>query len=350
MDRTIFQAGKKQYTWYHVLSAAEFRGDAATVRDQIRDGLACQQYAEEEGFALDADALQAASDEFRYEHDLITAEEAERWLEERGLTQEDFNDYLARHLWRTRFASDLDRIRSEYHPSQEAVDSLIGSAALFGDLFQSLVWPLAWRVAAVMDAADAPDAETVAEELGRLYERAKITPADLEAWLERVQGTREWFDELVEMEAHYGQLCREALTPERYDRELHARRLPLTHVELEFGPFSSSDMAQEAYLCVTEDGEALKDVVERTGAELAQATWFLEDLPDDLRQLFLSASPGETLAPMEYDEGFWIYEVRRKIEPNLDDQEVKGRIEDRLLAAFSDALVEKHVRWIFCPE
>ena len=48
------------------------------------------------GRETDQSALQARSEEFRISRDLISAEETERWLDERGLILDDFSDFLIR--------------------------------------------------------------------------------------------------------------------------------------------------------------------------------------------------------------------------------------------------------------
>ena len=52
----------------------------------------------DDGRESNDDAIDAAAQAFRYEHDLITAEETERWLADRGLTLSDFGDYFARRV------------------------------------------------------------------------------------------------------------------------------------------------------------------------------------------------------------------------------------------------------------
>lgn len=58
--------------------------------------VAAEERADEMEVELDESAISAAAEHFRYCHDLITAEETERWLASRGLTFEDFSDYFAR--------------------------------------------------------------------------------------------------------------------------------------------------------------------------------------------------------------------------------------------------------------
>ena len=50
--------------------------------------------ADEQDLEFDDDAIDAAAERFRYDHDLITAEETEQWLAGRGLALDDFSVFL----------------------------------------------------------------------------------------------------------------------------------------------------------------------------------------------------------------------------------------------------------------
>ena len=55
----------------------------------------CDRLANERELELDDSALDSAAIAFRYKHDLITAEETERWLEDRGVSLAEFSEYFA---------------------------------------------------------------------------------------------------------------------------------------------------------------------------------------------------------------------------------------------------------------
>src|SRR6266705_2418573 len=61
-----------------------------------RDAIDAAVFRDEFELELDESAISVAAEEFRYRHDLITAEETEAWLANRGLTFDDFSDYFAR--------------------------------------------------------------------------------------------------------------------------------------------------------------------------------------------------------------------------------------------------------------
>ena len=347
LDRRIFQADQRVYTLTDVVSAAHFRGDAQDILAEIRDALACERYGEERSFELSQDELQAAVDAYRYDRRIITAEETETWLRERDLKLEDLVQYLERQLWRDRLGPQLPMIRDRYTPSQEEVRSILWPELILGGRLGLLALPLAWRVAAGAAAGGTdPLAETLEEARADFFHRAGSRPDHLHAWLEQWSCSLEWFEELIRMEAHYVRARRGMLTAENCAAVLRARRLPLLRVAAEVALFPSTSMANEALLCVTQDGEALQAVAERAGASLARATSFMEDIPEPLGQRLLSAAPGEFLPPMQGEEGFVVYRVLEKLEPDLSDPEVRARVEALLLNEAFGALMGEHIRWI----
>jgi hypothetical protein len=78
MSRSVFEVRGRTYTLRHVFSAAAFGGWDGGFWKDLEDGLACAAYAGDEGFEVDTAELQASADRFRYERNVVTAEETER--------------------------------------------------------------------------------------------------------------------------------------------------------------------------------------------------------------------------------------------------------------------------------
>lgn len=94
--QVVFQAGQKTITVDDVICAAHLRGELEASWSRVL------KYAQSEtsGLGPDQADLQARSEQFRISRDLISAEETERWLDERGLTLDDFSDFLVRQeVW-----------------------------------------------------------------------------------------------------------------------------------------------------------------------------------------------------------------------------------------------------------
>src|SRR5258707_10408060 len=94
-DVIVCACGTQEYTAGDAVDGAVFRGELEQEWQTFLHHLAAEKRADEFELELDESAISAAAEEFRYRHDLITAEETERWLSNRGLIFEDFIDYFA---------------------------------------------------------------------------------------------------------------------------------------------------------------------------------------------------------------------------------------------------------------
>ena len=78
--------------------------------------------ADEQNLEFDDDAIDTAAEQFRYQHDLITAEETEQWLAGRGLTLGDFSAYFVRHYWGGKW-DDLEPEELDYFSAPNDIES-----------------------------------------------------------------------------------------------------------------------------------------------------------------------------------------------------------------------------------
>src|SRR3982751_4481055 len=98
-DRIVFTSDDTSYSVRDVIDAAHFRGEVQPLWDKFCASVEAQRSAEQASAEVDEEAIDAAATEFRYSHDLISAEETERWLEERALALDDFDDHFVRRFW-----------------------------------------------------------------------------------------------------------------------------------------------------------------------------------------------------------------------------------------------------------
>jgi hypothetical protein len=338
MNKDLFQAAGRCYTWEHVLAAADFRGDAAELKRDLAVALAVRAYADEQGFEASPADVESAADEFRLERQLIAGEDLEQWLDHCGLTLDDFEEFFARRLLADRFRDLADDIGRDYAPSAADVANHLWVEAILTGGYDTLTVGLARRVAVRLDGSTPPTPADVREARREAEDRLDGETLD-----------PEWFTELAEMEAAYRAAERAALTSEHRDREIRARFIQLTRIEIAEATFPSFDHAREAYDCVTREGERLESVATRSGAAFDEATRFYDDVPDEVRDLFFSAPAGKVFPPQKGDERFAVREIRRRIEPESDDPDVSARVRERLLSNRFDAMVSQHVRWLFDP-
>src|SRR5437016_2497822 len=98
-DLIVCTCGSREYTPRDAIDAALFRGELDSKWTEFLRCVESEKRADELDLDLDDDSIATAAEAFRYEHDLITAEETEAFLANRGLTLDDFTDYFTRHYY-----------------------------------------------------------------------------------------------------------------------------------------------------------------------------------------------------------------------------------------------------------
>src|SRR5450432_850779 len=98
-NRVVFSTRDHPFTARDLIDAAHVRGEVEPVWRELLRCVAAENKADEAELETDDDAIDTAAEQFRYQHDLITAEETEKWLTERGLDLGDFTAYFVRHYW-----------------------------------------------------------------------------------------------------------------------------------------------------------------------------------------------------------------------------------------------------------
>ncbi|HEX4667884.1 MAG TPA: hypothetical protein VH207_14930 [Chthoniobacterales bacterium] len=343
--KIIFACGERGVTVRDLLDAALFRGELGPAWKELLRLVAAERKADEQELQYSDDAIDAAAERFRYEHDLITAEETEQWLADRGLSLGDFGAYFVRHYWGEQFqdapAEPLDLLTAP----NEVRDLLTTELILSGEL-ERMAQRLSWRLAAscaTLNERIAP--ELIAEEKARFLERSGLREDEVAGWLEKIGRDEEWWRECLKMEAIHHRDCAALLSREAREREIAALRLPLTRFEVETIELDSLDAAREALLCARDDGMSMEEVAAEGRYPYRHPEVLLEEIPVDLQQKFLSVHPGEILEPIARGDGFHVCRVVGKAEPDLEDPVVKTRAEERILDRHFADLTTRHIQW-----
>ena len=313
-DRPVFTAGSRKLTIHDVLRAAHFLGELDLAWTEV-----CRLAARGD-FEVDEDAVQAASEEFRSERDLITAEETEQWLDQRGLTLEEFGDYFVRHQGEETLDPGDGHPAMTYADAPEEMHDLLRIDLLISGEFDRLSERLAWRFAARDAGQNAPASP----------------PLD-------------WLEELREVEAAYHKQSALVLDDRSREDGLQALRLPLTRLEIEILELESADAAHEALLCLREDGESMADVARDGRYPLRSREVRVDEVAEEVRSPLLSASIGEVLGPFSHGDEFLIYRLLRKIEPQLVDEAVAVLVDQYVVERHFTELAAKYIHWIIAP-
>jgi hypothetical protein len=104
--------------------------------------------ADELELELDESAISAAAEEFRYRHDLITAEETESWLANRGLTFDDFSDYFARQYCVAAVEEGFSPEQIGYTSADPELREMFVAELILSGALEDMTMKLMWRLAA----------------------------------------------------------------------------------------------------------------------------------------------------------------------------------------------------------
>lgn len=307
---SVFKAAGREYSVADILGATAWRGEFAAFSDSFARRLAAAAAAEAAGLAPDPSAVEAATADFRYARDLVSADECERWLAQRGLTFSDLNSSVTRRL-QAGLAHEADPTET---PPPDPVQ--LRTEALLADEFSGWARELAWRVALALEENCLPPAASPSESVWAVLEQR-----------------------------HAAALARLA-EPARRKRELGAQRLALLQTELALAEFGEESAAREAFLCVREDGETLAAVAAAHGFSSRTMTAFLSDLPPEWQQALLGAAPGDVLPPEVGSSGALVVQLVRRREPSIEEQAVTERLDAVVRRHYFGELETRHIRWL----
>ena len=166
-SKVIFLCEDRSFTVRDVIDAAHFRGELEPAWKDLLRLVAAEHKADAEELEFADEAIDTAAEQFRYQRDLITAEETEQWLAERGLTLSDFSAHFVRHYWGEQW-DDIEPDAVEYFSAPNDLRELLTSEFILSGELDRMAQRLSWRVAARCAAEERPaSAELIAEEQAR---------------------------------------------------------------------------------------------------------------------------------------------------------------------------------------
>lgn len=345
-DLIVCACGGHEYTAREAIHAALYRGEVQPLWDAFLLRSAAEREADEKELDLDEDAIDSAAEQFRYRHDLITAEETEQWLTMRGLNLDDFSEFFARQYCAHALGREVKPEKTEYVDASETLRQHFAAEVILAGDLDWMITRLSWRLAAV--AALDPEKDAIApaaleKERKDFLKRNQLQPGQTAEWLGKLKRDERWLDEMVKMETAYQERRGTLVTPQTRQRELTQLRMPLTRYESEVIELESKDAAQEALFCVRNDGMSMEEVATEGRYPYRSISFLQEDVPENLQQRFLSVTAGDVLEPLPHGDGFELYRITKKIEPTADDPAVQERIEHILLHRHFAELAGRHV-------
>jgi hypothetical protein len=343
--KVVFLCGDRAFTLADVLDAALFRGELQPGWNDLLRLIAAERQAEEQTLEYSQESIDSAAEQFRYDHDLITAEETERWLTERGLSLGDFGAFFVRHYWGEQLNDCVQEAQDYLTAPQEMRELLIVELMLSGELSR-MGERFSWRVAAAREAGGKPiDPKVIGAEKTSFLQRTELRGEQLPEWLTKIGRDESWFCEMLALETIFRSDTAAIISAAACEKEIVSLRLPLTRFEVETIELDSLDAAREAFLCARDDGLSMEQVAAESRYPFRRTEVFLERIPDDLQQKFLSVHPGDILGPIGEANTYHVCRIISKKEPDLSDSSVRERVEQQILDRRQSDLTTRHIQW-----
>lgn len=314
LEGPCFAIDGEVYQWQDVFAFARASGRWTDLEQSARAGVACTMYADAspaEEERLEA-LVDAAGDEFRYERDLLTADEMEAWLAERGLTARTWLDAIRRRVLRELWAGQLDDLLARYAPSPEDVDAALAADMVCEDAHGAL----ADRFAAVASAAAAAGGAAAG-------------------------GDR--FDALREAAERFRTMV---VTDDALRREIANNQMDWVRIDCRAVEFEGQAEAREAALCLREDGLSLEEVAESAHVSVGALSFYLDEIDAEERSRFLAAHAGAVIGPIPVDEVHILYHVDAKVMPSAEDPAVHARASAIISSRAVTLEVQQRVQWL----
>jgi hypothetical protein len=336
----------REYTARETIDSAFFRGELAGPWFAFLERNAAADKAGELDLELDEEMFDGAVEKFRYEHDLITADETDQWLAGRGLTLDDFSEYFDRLCWGNSkaVAAPFDKI--DYYSAPAELRDTFTIDLILSDQLGQMTTDLSWRLAA-MCASDEIATDSIAAAKENFLDQTGIKSDQLSIILEQLGRDEEWLNQQAAMEAAFRKRRDGLVNSQTSSRELSSLRLPLTKFETEVIQVESRDAAKEALFCVREDGMSMEEVANESRYPYRRSEFLLEDLDAETQQRFLIATSGQLMDPIARGDGFEVCRVIQRVEPQAEDPAIQARLEHRTLGRHFAELTSKHVTFPF---
>ena len=342
LARRAFTAGSREYLWLDVVLAAMWRGDWAPFEATLREGLACASHADATGEEAGEIADELLTD-FRYARDLITAVDAEAWLERVSVTAEQLHAFFERCALRERWSADLPAICASHPAAVVDLADALPAEGICSGAFDRFALALAGRAALFEgDARDDGSRQKPVDAAALtavLAEHADVLAAHPAA---------ECLPRLARIAA-IDAVFEAAVARELTDAALRSRvlnnRLDWMRVAIERLAFPEASMAREALLCCRQDGLTLGQLAADINRRLECEDVLLQTCGPDMKAVFLSAAPGQVVGPVEVGDSHHVLVVRRKQPPVLEDPQVRALAEQAIVESLLDRERKARVRW-----
>lgn len=299
----VFSAGAHCFAWVDVVEWARAGGQWVALQQRVATLLAHERELAAIGLMPSTARVQAAADNFRERHNLLTADELEEWLERHDVTLDEWKGEMSRSL---------------LTPPADA-------ASVWPDELERACW-----VHGVCSGKLAGYARTLAESVAVHLHDGPLSLAP---------------DELAALADERECFCANQLRMAALAAEIADNQVGWTRFDVRCLNHSDEMVVREAALCVRLDGRELADVAASAAAELRDISLLLDDAEPALRTRLLAASAGEVIGPIAVDRQYQLVLLVRRASPSLDDPLVRSRAEEVVIERALAAEVNRYVNW-----
>ena len=261
------------------------------------------------------DEVQAATKAFRYEHNLISADELAGWLSRWRLTSSEWLQSVRRSLLRAKWADEIEQVLAEHPVQVEDVAALLWIEGACSGVLERVARKLAGRAAA-------------AAATGELDTEGEMRPGHIRA-----------------LEEAFARFKRDETSDDVVEDEVERNRLEWVRIDAEVLAFAGEDVAREAALCVR-DGMTFDEVAGQAGVDPQRVRRYLEEIEPELQPHLLSATEGSLVGPVMVGERFLLLRIEAKQVPTSEDADVRRRAEQALLRRAVEREVAQRVSWL----
>ena len=339
-DSRIFHVGDEPFYGRDLLLASIWLGEWPRLAHVVLHGLECRRHAEKTGASVPDETVDQAASAFRYARDLVSAVDMEAWLAQAGLTADEWIEGVQREAQRAAWPQQAGAPSGCEFTTVDlrratVIDGFCTGA--FGRLAATLSGRAAVAVGAGALAALSSESAARVEALTTLHAR------QLEGW--GIDGAEGRLAHIAALDAAFEQAAARICTAEALRRRLADNQLDWMEIELETLRLGSRNIALEAALCCREEQLSLAAIGHELRLSSDRRIQLLEDAPDALRPVLLSAQPGEILGPFEHDRDHVLMTVRLKTPPNLSSDAVRTRAEAMVVGDVVARERQNRVRW-----
>jgi parvulin-like peptidyl-prolyl cis-trans isomerase-like protein len=276
---------------------AKARGVWSELEAEVRAGQEALAELGARGERPDDDDVEAAARRFRYERDLLAADELDGWLEQHRITEDEWEGYLRRAAAREQLPEATGETRHEVSEGE--------------------IW---------CEGVCSRRLAELADDLARL---AAVSPGIA----------------VEQLDAAFANFGAAAVDAPSVAREVELNRLEWLRFTYEGLAADDEGAALEAALCIRADGEPIEAVAERASLQVLEDECWLEELDPALATSFLAAATGDVVGPISVEDGFVVVRVTSKTAPSLEDADVHARAREGALERVVERLVADRVVW-----